>query len=141
MVALISGPGAWGLLQANFSNPVYISGDVANTPLPGASAGFTIDTGDGLAISFEGTYTGLTVAHEQTLDPSGAAGWFSVAGQVTSSVGATAPVTDGSTSGSCYVFPTFGVRHRIKVTAMSTGTVTVRVATLGFVPSLLATKV
>ena len=138
MSALISGKDAWGLAVANFSNPVYISTEIANTPLPAASTGFDIGGVSSVLISFEGTYTGLTVAHEQTLDPTGVAGWFSVAGQSAASVGTTAPITTGSASGSCYVFPAFGLRHRIRVTALSSGTVVVRVLSSDITANILA---
>ncbi len=120
-VSIISGATGWGLAVAAFSNPSYLNAPLGVT---GASTGFEIDAGAALTISFEGTYAGVTAAHEQTLDPSGAAGWFSVSGSPNNGDPATSV---GATSGAAYVFSTVGVRHRIKLTAMASGTITVRV--------------
>lgn len=113
----------WQLPFASFVNPTYIGPGDRNTGVV-PSTGFALGSSAGLVIQFSGTYAGITLFHEQTLDPDGATGWFPVAGQVISG----APGTPGAglaASGSAYCFPSFGALHRIRVTGMASGTVIV----------------
>jgi len=119
----ITGGSTWAIAAAAFSNPMYLSGPLGKSDNSN-STGFQITPGAALVVGFEGTYTGATVAHEQTMDPDGATGWFSVEGLP--STGGTATST-GSTASTAYVFTCIGVLHRIKVTALSSGTIEVRV--------------
>lgn len=112
----------WSLPSAEFSNPGYLGAPASQTA---DSTGFDITTGQSLSIAFEGTYTGAAVSHEQTMDNTGAAGWFAVQGAPANGVGGV--TSTGSTTATEYVFPVLGVRHRIKVTALSTGTMQARV--------------
>lgn len=123
----------WSLPSAGFSNPGYLGAPASQIA---DITGFDITTGQSLSIAFEGTYTGQVVSHEQTLDNTGAAGWFSVQGAAGS--GAGGPTSTGSTTATEYVFPVLGVRHRIKVTALSTGTLQARVG-LSSAPIAMAT--
>lgn len=120
--AVISGPNGWSVPSAGFSNPMYLAGTVTD------ATGFDISGYGSVAIAFEGTYTGQAVVHEQTLDPTGATGWFTVTGvgasQGSSSTSAT---STGATSGQAYIFPVRGVRQRARLTALSTGTLVARV--------------
>jgi hypothetical protein len=112
----------WSVASSGFVNPGYLGPADPTTGLT-SSIGFEIEPAATLIIGFDGTYTGATVVHEQTLDVTGAAGWFAVQGYA----------TDGSSSGSgvcttgtAYAFPISGVRHRVRVTALATGTMTAR---------------
>ena len=113
----------WAIAAAAFSNPMYLSAPLGRTN-NSQSDGFDVSSASAVQIAFTGTYSGATVAHEQTLDPTGAAGWFTVLGFPNSGSSGT---SSGSTSGSTYTFATTGVRHRIKVTALSSGTLEARV--------------
>lgn len=119
----ITGGSTWAIAAAAFSNPMYLSGPLGKSDNSN-STGFQITPGAALVVGFEGTYTGATVAHEQTMDPDGAVGWFSVEGSPSTGAAAT---STGSTSGVAYVFTCIGVLHRVKVTALSTGTIEVRI--------------
>lgn len=122
-VAIITRDGTWAIPAAGFSNPKYLSA-LKGLNDNDDSTGFEINAGASLIVAFEGTYTGATVAHEQTLDPAGEVGWFEVLGAPTDGGSA---VATGSDSGMAYVFSAIGVRHRIKVTALSTGTIECRI--------------
>lgn len=124
-INILTGQGTWSLASADFVNPSYLSIPVGGV-LQSASAGFDITDMGTVVVSFIGTYTGQTVVHEQTLDRTGAVGWFPVLG--TPNTGGTA-VSSGATAGTAYIFPAAGVRHRIRITALSTGTITAQVAT------------
>lgn len=120
----LSGVAGWSLPSTGFSNPSYL-GPPSNPNVSTADAlGFDISTSAGVTFYFFGTYTGATVVHEQTLDPTGAGGWFAVYGQVVSNT-PTTPSAGFCTSGQAYQFPSAGVLHRIRVTALSTGTLQV----------------
>lgn len=69
----------WGIAQSAFTNPMYLQAP-AGTSGNSQSTGFEIEQAATLVVAFEGTYTGVTLVHQQTLDPSGAAGWFDVEG-------------------------------------------------------------
>ena len=115
---------------AGFSNPKYFS--------PGGQAdatGFDLCEYTGYSVSFTGTGVS-TVVHEQTMDPTGVAGWFPVAGSIVSATTSTLS-TAGSTSGSCYMFPAIGVRARIRVTALTTGDA---VAQVNLMPDAVAVQ-
>lgn len=119
----ITGGSTWAIAAAAFSNPMYLSGPLGKSD-NSTSTGFQITPGAALVVGFEGTYTGSTVAHEQTMDPDGVVGWFSVEGSPSTGAAAT---STGSTSGVAYVFTCIGVLHRVKVTALSTGTIEARI--------------
>jgi len=119
----ITGGSTWAIAAAAFSNPMYLSGPLGKSD-NSTSTGFQITPGAALVVGFEGTYTGSTVAHEQTMDPDGVVGWFSVEGSPSTGAAAT---STGSTSGVAYVFTCIGVLHRVKVTALSSGTIEVRI--------------
>lgn len=115
--------GPWGILAAQFANPSYVNGPPGTTG-SADSTGFDISSAAAVIVSFEGTYTGQTVVHEQTSDPTGADGWFSVQGTPSNGGSAT---SGGSTANIAYVFSCLGVRHRIRVTALDTGTLECRI--------------
>lgn len=122
---VLTGTAGWQLAASGFANPMYISGP-AGMADPNPSIGFDISSSEVILIAFDGTYTGQTLVHEQTADPTGANGWFAVSG-----VEADAPGTIGtgaSTTATAYLFPCLGVRHRMRVTALATGTMIARVA-------------
>lgn len=112
----------WSLPSAGFTNPSYLGGDL-NSAGAYQSDGFQIEQGAIVVIAFEGTYTGQTVIHQQTLDTTGATGWCTVSGYAIDGSGSGSGV---STSGVAYAFPAMGMRHRIQVTALSTGTLVAR---------------
>lgn len=113
----------WGITAAAFSNPMYLVAP-PGTDGNSDSTGFDISAAAAVLISFEGTYSGQVLVHQQTLDPTGRDGWFSVEGAPSN--GGTASST-GSTADTCYVFPCLGVMHRVKVTALSSGTLEARI--------------
>lgn len=119
----ITGGSTWAIASTAFSNPMYLNSPLGKTD-NSVSTGFQITPGAAVVIGFEGTYSGATVAHEQTMDPDGLVGWFSVEGSPSTGGSAT---STGSTSGVAYVFTCIGVLHRIKVTALSTGTIEARI--------------
>jgi len=119
----ITGGSTWAIAAAAFSNPMYLSGPLGKSDNSNLT-GFQITPGAAVVVGFEGTYSGATVSHEQTMDPTGAGGWFSVEGSPSTGGSATSA---GSTSGVAYVFTCIGVQHRIKVTALASGTITARI--------------
>lgn len=104
---------AYTVPLAGFSNPKYFATDTAD------DKGFDISGCAAYVASFTGTGV-ATVVHEQTNDPSGATGWFAVAGKATSGLTATMTST-GASGGTGYLFPSLGARARIRVTALTTG--------------------
>lgn len=122
---VVSGAAGWSLAAADFTNPSYISGPAGN-PDPQDATGFDINAGGTLAIAFDGTYTGQTLVHEQTMDGAGLNGWFPVLGLAVGAGGESS--TGVSTSGVCYLFPATGVRARMRVTALATGTMVARIS-------------
>jgi hypothetical protein len=122
-LSILTQTAPWAIAAARFTNPMYLSAPLDRTN-NGDTAGFDISAAAAVLIAFQGTYTGVTLAHEQTLDLSGADGWFSVEGAPTDGSSATSA---GATVDLCYVFPCIGVRHRIRVTALATGTLEARV--------------
>lgn len=121
---IITGPNGWSLPSVGFVNPSYISGPAGQSD-PNGALGFDISAFSSVFIAFEGTYTGQTVLHQQTMDPTGLVGWFAVAG-ISPDAG-TSATDSASTTGTGYVFPAAGVRHRVSVTALSTGTMIARI--------------
>jgi len=119
----ITGGSTWAIAAAAFSNPMYLSGPLGKSDNSN-STGFQITPGAAVVVGFEGTYSGATVVHEQTMDPTGSGGWFSVEG--TPSDGGAATST-GAASGTAYIFTCIGVQHRIKVTDLTTGALTARI--------------
>lgn len=113
-----AGTTTFNLPSAGFSGTEYLGPPDPNTGL-GTSTGFSVEAGATVILAFTGTYTGQTVVHEQSLDASGATGWFPVVGYAVDGSGSGSGV---STSGIAYAFPVMGFRHRVRVTALSTGT-------------------
>lgn len=114
---LLSDPastGFWAVPLAGFANPMYLG--------PGgtsAAIGFDISRYKALVFAVENNTAVATLVYEQTNDPTGATGWFPVAGRATDSV-ATALATNGATPGKAYVIPVLGLRMRFRVTALTT---------------------
>lgn len=121
---ILTGANGWSLSSSGFSNPGYVSGPAGQSD-PLGSTGFDISAAEAVAIAFEGSYTGATVVHEQTLDISGVSGWFPVLGIEADNVGIVG--TGLSTTSVCYLFPAIGARHRIRCTALSTGSMVARI--------------
>lgn len=113
----------WSLPSAGFVNPGYLSAP-AGIVDANASAGFEIIGWSTVNVAFEGTYAGQTVVHEQTDDTTGATGWYPVQGFAGDGTAAGGGV---STSGNSYSFPVLGVRHRIRFTALASGTAVARI--------------
>lgn len=113
---------AYTVPLSGFTNPKYFAASVDD------AKGFDLSGAQAYSVSFTGTGVS-TVVHEQTNDPSGAAGWFPVAGKVVSGLTATI-ATSGSTSGSNYMFPVVGARARIRVTALTTSDAIAQIALL-----------
>lgn len=100
------------------------SGDPTNAA---AAAGFDISNAAAVMVSFEGTYTGQVVVHEQTFDPAGLIGWFPVAAAPVQGSGRAS--SGSSSSGQGYVLPAIGVRARIRVPTLVSGTLQARIGT------------
>jgi len=113
----------WAIAATAFSSPMYLSGRLGFSD-NAQDTGFDISPASSVVISFEGTYAGDTVTHQQTNDPAGLDGWFDVLGAPSDGSAATA---SGSDADVCYIFPPMGERHRIKVTALASGTIECRV--------------
>lgn len=128
----LSGPTPWSLPSAGFVNPSYLSAPAGFIDQGGTlgSVGFDIACATSVLIAFEGTYSGQTVAHQQTFDPAGLIGWFPVSGVAVGTAGST-PDSTASTAVNCYCFAAIGVRHRIQVTALASGTMQGRVGLTG----------
>ena len=122
-LSIITKDNTWGIAASAFSNPMYLSGPAGTTGNDN-SAGFDISAGASVMVAFQGTYTGAIVVHEQTVDKSGQSGWFPVDG---SPADGGTPASNGCTSGVCYIFPIVGVRHRVKVSALTDGTIEARI--------------
>lgn len=118
---IVSAPNGWPVPLSGFSNPRYVAAD------PTDATGFDINGYQAVALSFAGTYTGQTVVHEQTLDVTGATGWFPVVGFEAREQGFNPPVNNLSAPGYAYVYPVVGVRHRVRVTALATSDMVVRI--------------
>lgn len=122
-ISIISGGAGWALAAAAFVTPQYLNGPLGGFD-PTLAAGFQISSGGQITVAFEGTYAGAGVVHEQTLDASGVTGWFSVLGSPNDGSGS---ISTGSTTGIAYVFSCIGVRHRIRVTSLGSGTLVARI--------------
>ncbi|WP_408590487.1 hypothetical protein [Novosphingobium sp.] len=99
--------------------------------------GFDISMAQGVSVTFEGTYAGQNVVPEQTNDPSGASGWYPISGQRWFNDGSSTPNSGGnafSTTGNTWTFPVYGVRMRLRVSALTSGTISARVALLNAQP-------
>lgn len=119
----ITGGSTWAIAAAAFSNPMYLNSPLGATD-NSVATGFQITPGGSVVIGFSGDHSGQTVEHQQTMDPSGASGWFAVLGCPNSGG---APTSSGSDADATYVFPCTGVLHRIKVTALASGTIEARI--------------
>ena len=116
------------LALAGFVNPSYLGpNDPVNDPT--GSRGFDIRSAKAVAISFPGSGYTVTLTHEQTMDPTGQSGWFPVVGRIVTSIAA--PLTsNGSSSVNSYLFPAIGIRHRMRVVALTVADITARIAML-----------
>lgn len=141
MQTIISDPAGWAVTSTGFVNPTYIADTLGNQGMAPDAQGFSIENSQSIVVAFEGTYSGQTVVHQQTLDRLGLTGWFNVVGQVSTSVGDVAPTSGASTSGSAYVFPARGIRHRIQVTALASGTIIARISSESVVADMMASLV
>lgn len=103
-----------------FSAPDYFNDDITN------DTGWDISSCSAYVCTFEGTGVS-TVVHEQTLDPAGLTGWFPVYSRLVAQAGSSM-AAGGSASGSAYLIGQFGVRARVRVTALTTGDATMRLA-------------
>jgi len=118
--ALISGASLWSVPSAGFASPKFLAAN------PDDSTGFDISGAASLVMAPEGTYSGAAGVLEQTLDESGASGWFPVMGRALGAVAA--PSTGGATNGTGYIYPAVGVRARFRMGALSSGTFSGRFA-------------
>lgn len=110
---------AWVIPLATFVAPMYAALD------PLDSKGFDISDAKAIVISIENGAT-ATITHEQTLDPSGLAGWFPVVGkQLDSAAGS---LSAGSSTGKGYIFTAAGLRQRARVTALTVADIRFRIA-------------
>lgn len=117
---IITGAGGWTVPLAGFANPKYFATNVDD------ATGFDISGSMGYTVAFENGAT-MSCTHEQTLDAAGLTGWFTVVGKGASSTSAGLS-SSFSTSGAAQVFPSIGVRARIRVTALSVADAKARIA-------------
>lgn len=96
---------------AGYANPKYI--DPAG---PDVAIGFDISGAKGILISVASMGSN-TMMPEQTLDPTGLTGWFSVVGKQPQSL--QGALSQGLASGNSLLFPALGIRMRFRVTALA----------------------
>lgn len=120
-VAVTGSP--FSLPAAGFSNPMYLAANSAD------STGFDISDCAWFSVIYFGTYASYSIAVEQTGDTTGASGWGSVAlGEnytLSSGVnlaGSSAQSGTNAASGAMIGYFKVGMRARIKVTALGSGT-------------------
>lgn len=118
--ASISGASLWSVPASGFAAPRY----VAANPLDGT--GFDISGAASIVMAPEGTFSGAAGVMEQTLDESGASGWFPVLGRAANPVQAAA--TSGLVAGTGYIYPALGVRARFRMGALTSGNFSARFA-------------
>jgi hypothetical protein len=120
---VLSGASGFSLPSSGFSNPQYIGGTTVND-----STGFDVSPYASIITAYEGTYSGHTGTLQGTLDPTGATGWFPISAITVVPGGTNAPSSAVGTSGTAYSVPVAGIqRVRWSVTALSSGTIVVRV--------------
>lgn len=129
MNSLVSDPtftGAyWQVLLAGYANPKYV-GPAGQSDVEGAKGFFIGDCQSVLTAIDSTTSPVSTIAAEQTLDPTGANGWFAVQGKRTDSVSSLS--SNSNTVGVNYLFPRVGIRMRFRVTALATADLRMRIA-------------
>lgn len=95
--------------------------------------GFDISGYNSVIVTFNGTYTGQGVNFQQTSDPTGNSNWVAVLGRNVNNTGSVAPVTGGATASAAnqsYFIPVRGVRMRLQLYALSTGTINATISLL-----------
>lgn len=112
----------WTLPVSGFANPRYITGLADKTD----AKGFAIADAGMVLVSYENGAT-ATIVHEQTFDATGVGGWFPVLGKALGS-GAAVPGATAYGNGQGFVFPAHGVRHRMRVTALTVADLRARIA-------------
>lgn len=120
---LISPANGFQVPSAGFVGPEYAATSVTD------STGWDISQCGQVVVSFEGTYAGTAVFHEQTLDATGVTGWFPIGGvQLNNNGSGVTDMTAGALLvGSGYVYPGAGMRQRMRITALTSGTLIARV--------------
>lgn len=119
---VLSGSAGWSVPQSGFSNPQYFATSVND------STGFDVSAYEAIVFAWEGTYSGLTTTVQGTLDPTGATGWFSVPVIDVNAGPTSSASTARNTTGNAYWASCAGIqRMRVLVTAIASGTATVRV--------------
>jgi hypothetical protein len=114
----------WTVPLAGFSNPKYADSDTNN------ATGFDIHDCQAVVVAVEATGTPtFSATFEQTLDPSGLAGWFPVYGKW-SDGSANAISQTVATRGVGFIVPCVGVRMRVRVTALTVADLRARVSKL-----------
>lgn len=111
----------WLVPLAGFVNPRYAADNILD------DTGFRIDDCVALTISFD-TGPTVSITIEQTLDPQGVAGWFPVMAR-RADVAATQSTTIGGLVQAAVV-PVYGLRMRLRVTALTVADLKLRVAKL-----------
>lgn len=118
----------WNVVLAGFTNPRYLA--PVGSVLAAEQLGFDITDCKGILAAFDSNTAAPTIVAEQTNDPTGAAGWFAVAGKRADG-SATAMSTNPSTLAMGWIFPRLGVRMRFRVTALTTADLRGRVLKMG----------
>lgn len=108
----------WVVPLAGFANPMYVDDSVAS------AIGFPIDD-CAAVIVYPETGATATITAEQTLDPTGLAGWYNVQGR---SVGSQNQPSSVVAVGSATLFASLGLRMRLRVSALTVADLKVRVA-------------
>jgi hypothetical protein len=109
---------------AGFANPRYLNPNNNQTD----ATGFDVSKYNFITIAFEGTYAGNAGVAEQTNDPTGATGWFTVVGSNAAGTAASDVSATGTSTATAYVYPVLGLRMRERVTALTSGTMVARIA-------------
>lgn len=136
---LISDPGFtgayWGVPLAAYVNPKYV-GPAGQSDAVGA-LGFPIIDCASIIIAVDSLTTPTyTATIEQTMDPTGVTGWFSVYGKwADSSNNANSQNINQRSVG--YVVPRLGVRMRIRVTALTVADLRMRIMKSSETPDFL----
>lgn len=107
-----------------FVNPSYPTPEGWPSSDANAAKGFAISGADTVAFAFEGTAV-ATLNHQQTMDPDGLTGWFSVGGKRLSD-GLVLASNGMNAMGVGYKIPVTGIRHRVVVTALTTADLIMR---------------
>ena len=118
--SILSGSGGWSIASSGFVNPSYAAATLTD------STGFSTDGYGSVTMAYEGTFGAVTAVNEQTLDPTGATGWFQVYGSPAASSTISVPSSGVAATATAFVFMSHGVRHRMRITAIASGTLVVR---------------